>query len=101
MTKFESYWMNNIIGAIELLTDKKEELEILSKTLLEKEVILKSDVERLIGPRPFEEKTPAQAVSDTIHNLKEEDREEQIVEENQVEKEGELGDQDPIGPSSE
>ncbi len=39
--------------AIELLTDKREELNILAQELLEKEVLLKSDVERLIGKRPF------------------------------------------------
>jgi len=38
-----------------LLKEKRRELEILARTLLEKEVILKSDVERLIGPRPVEE----------------------------------------------
>jgi cell division protease FtsH len=43
--------------AQELLKDKRKELEIIAKTLLEKEVILKSDVERLIGQRPFKEKT--------------------------------------------
>ncbi|MDF1864140.1 MAG: ATP-dependent zinc metalloprotease FtsH [Saprospiraceae bacterium] len=37
-----------------LLRDKKEELEILANALLEKEVILKSDLERLIGPRPID-----------------------------------------------
>jgi cell division protease FtsH len=42
-----------------LLKDKKEELEILANALLEREVILKSDVERLIGPRPSEEKERA------------------------------------------
>ncbi len=38
--------------AIELLTTKREELEKLANALLEKEVLLKSDVERLIGERP-------------------------------------------------
>jgi cell division protease FtsH len=37
-----------------LLTKYRNELEILAKQLLEKEVLLKSDVERLIGVRPFE-----------------------------------------------
>ena len=37
-----------------LLTKYRNELEILAKQLLEKEVLLKSDVERLIGARPFE-----------------------------------------------
>jgi len=36
-----------------LLTDKRKELEILATQLLDKEVLLKSDVEKLIGPRPF------------------------------------------------
>lgn len=39
--------------AQKLLTERREELEILAQTLLEKEVLLKSDVERLIGKRPF------------------------------------------------
>jgi len=38
--------------AIQLLTDKSVELESLAKQLLDKEVLLKSDVERLIGMRP-------------------------------------------------
>jgi len=42
--------------AKQLLTERKEELEILAKTLLEKEVLLKSDVEKLIGPRPVDVK---------------------------------------------
>ena len=40
--------------AQKLLTDRREELEKLAKLLLEKEVLLKSDLERLIGPRPFD-----------------------------------------------
>ena len=36
-----------------LLRDKSKELHLLANTLLEKEVLLKSDLERLIGPRPF------------------------------------------------
>ncbi len=39
-----------------LLTEKKDELEKLAKELLEKEVLHQSDVEALIGKRPFEEK---------------------------------------------
>jgi cell division protease FtsH len=40
--------------AKQLLLDKRQELETLASRLLEKEVLLKSDVARLIGPRPFE-----------------------------------------------
>tara|TARA_B100000497_G_C7690323_1_gene419501 strand:- start:1473 stop:3494 length:2022 start_codon:yes stop_codon:yes gene_type:complete len=39
----------------ELLKSKKKELDILAKELLEKEVLIKSDVEKLIGVRPFED----------------------------------------------
>jgi cell division protease FtsH len=38
--------------AQELLTERRDELEKLAQALLEKEVLLKSDVERLIGARP-------------------------------------------------
>ena len=41
---------------LQLLRDKKEAVEILAKELLAKEVLHKSDVEDLIGKRPFEEK---------------------------------------------
>jgi cell division protease FtsH len=41
---------------LNLLTEKKSEVEKLAKELLEKEVLHKSDVETLIGKRPFEEK---------------------------------------------
>ncbi|WP_018613120.1 ATP-dependent zinc metalloprotease FtsH [Segetibacter koreensis] len=39
-----------------LLTEKRREVEILAKELLEKEVLFQSDVEKLIGKRPFEDK---------------------------------------------
>ncbi|MEO1514516.1 MAG: ATP-dependent zinc metalloprotease FtsH [Bacteroidota bacterium] len=40
--------------AQKLLRERRNELEILANALLENEVLLKSDVERLIGARPFE-----------------------------------------------
>jgi cell division protease FtsH len=40
------------LRAQQLLTEKQEQLNLLAKTLLEKEVLLKSDLEKLIGPRP-------------------------------------------------
>lgn len=40
----------------QLLTEKKHEVEVLAKELLEKEVLFQSDVETLIGKRPYEEK---------------------------------------------
>jgi len=41
---------------IALLTEKREQVEILAKELLSKEVLHKSDVEELIGKRPFGDK---------------------------------------------
>lgn len=41
-----------------LLQEKKTEVEKLANALLEKEVLFQSDVEALIGKRPFEEKKP-------------------------------------------
>lgn len=38
-----------------LLEERRDELEKLAQALLEKEVLVKSDVERLIGPRPHSE----------------------------------------------
>tara|TARA_R110000850_G_scaffold118838_5_gene235942 strand:- start:113 stop:631 length:519 start_codon:yes stop_codon:yes gene_type:complete len=43
--------------AIKLLTDKKDKLEIIAQKLLEKEIIFQSDLEGLIGKRPFEKQT--------------------------------------------
>lgn len=39
-----------------LLNDKKEQVEILAEKLLDKEVLFQSDVEALIGRRPYDEK---------------------------------------------
>lgn len=38
----------------ELLTEKKDQVEAIAKELLEKEILFKSDLERLIGNRPYE-----------------------------------------------
>lgn len=40
--------------AKKLLTERRTELEILANRLLDKEVLIKSDVEKLIGPRPYD-----------------------------------------------
>jgi cell division protease FtsH len=44
------------VRTISLLSDKREEVEKLAKKLLEKEVLFQSDVEALIGKRPYEHK---------------------------------------------
>lgn len=41
---------------LQLLRDKKVEVEKLAEALLQKEVLFQADVETLIGKRPFEEK---------------------------------------------
>ncbi|MBL0356272.1 MAG: ATP-dependent zinc metalloprotease FtsH [Chitinophagaceae bacterium] len=48
-----------------LLTEKKGDVELLAKELLKKEVLFKSDVEALIGKRPFEEKKALDVPDDT------------------------------------
>jgi len=63
-----------------LLTQKRGDVEKLAKELLKKEVLFQSDVEALIGKRPFEEKkiledvNPKDAVADdpTTQSLPEE-----------------------------
>jgi AFG3 family protein len=62
------------VRTIKLLTEKKGDVEKLAKELLKKEVLFQSDVEALIGKRPFEEKkvldvaeehaTPAKDIND-------------------------------------
>jgi AFG3 family protein len=44
-----------------MLTKHRNELEIIAKELLEKEIIFQNDLERLIGKRPFEKQTTYQA----------------------------------------
>jgi len=40
-----------------LLTEKKDELKVVAEELLQKEILFKADLERLIGKRPFDQKT--------------------------------------------
>ena len=59
--KLIDYEVRHLIDAAydrtkKLLIDKKEEVEKLANALLEKEVLFQSDVEALIGKRPYEEK---------------------------------------------
>jgi AFG3 family protein len=41
----------------QLLTDKREGLEKLAAKLLEKEILFQSDLEEILGKRPFETRT--------------------------------------------
>jgi cell division protease FtsH len=65
---------------LKLLTEKKADVEKLAKELLVKEVLFKSDLENLIGKRPFEEKkiidiepeaTQSQSPDTNEHNTEE------------------------------
>lgn len=66
-----------------LLQGKKKELEILAKELLEKEMLYQSDLEKLIGKRPFDTKTTyeeyttpdAEVVDDVIESESDSDSE--------------------------
>ncbi len=49
---------------IQLLTEKKAQVETIALELLSKEIIFKQDIERLIGNRPFEEGEVAQQVAE-------------------------------------
>ncbi|WP_286756670.1 MULTISPECIES: ATP-dependent zinc metalloprotease FtsH [Roseivirga] len=49
----------------QLLLEKKKELEILAKELLDKEILFQSDLEGLIGKRPFEKETTYQAYTNS------------------------------------
>lgn len=51
-----------------LLTEKRGDVEKLARELLEKEVLYQSDVEALIGKRPFEEKRPLEDEDNLIQN---------------------------------
>lgn len=50
---------------IKLLTEKKDDVEKLAKELLKKEVLFSSDLEVLIGKRPFQEKKVLDVKDDT------------------------------------
>lgn len=45
----------------QLLIDKREQLEVVAQKLLEKEIIFQSDLEQLLGKRPFAHETTYQA----------------------------------------
>ncbi len=48
------------VRAQQLLSDKRKELDALANLLLEKEVLFKDDLERLIGKRPFDKEAPTE-----------------------------------------
>jgi len=64
---------------LKLLTDKKEQVEILAKELLEKEIIFQSDLEKLIGKRPFDNQTTYEAFTNNTEVEEEEEKEDEVV----------------------
>ncbi|HRG36792.1 MAG TPA: AAA family ATPase, partial [Chitinophagales bacterium] len=48
---------------LNLLTEKREQLNTIAKSLLEKEILFKSDLEELIGKRSFDEEPLPVAIS--------------------------------------
>ncbi|RPA66676.1 ATP-dependent zinc metalloprotease FtsH [Cyclobacteriaceae bacterium YHN15] len=50
----------------DLLNTKRKELEILAKELLEKEILFQSDLEKLIGKRPFAKETTYEAFTKKV-----------------------------------
>lgn len=59
---------------LELLKDKKEELEIIAQTLLEKEIIFQSDLVKLIGERPFDKPTTYETYTRSEEELPKEEK---------------------------
>jgi AFG3 family protein len=51
-----------------LLTEKREQVEKLAEALLDKEVLFQSDVEKLIGKRPFGERKTLDVDDDSDHH---------------------------------
>ncbi|WP_462252172.1 ATP-dependent zinc metalloprotease FtsH [Ekhidna sp.] len=57
-----------------LLLSKKNELEILAQELLKREIIFQSDLEELIGKRPFKTQTTYDAFTNGTSDAEEEDK---------------------------
>jgi cell division protease FtsH len=56
---------------LDLLRERSSELETLAQELLQKEILFQSDLERLIGKRPFAKETTYQAFTNKKEELKE------------------------------
>jgi AFG3 family protein len=62
---------NAYIKTKELLVEKKDQVEKLAEALLDKEVLFQSDVENLIGKRPYGEKKLLDVDGDPTHGAEE------------------------------
>jgi len=67
---------------VDLINDKKDKLEILAQELLKKEILFQSDLEELIGKRPFDDMTTYDSFVNGETEKKTEDIEVEVVEEN-------------------
>lgn len=65
----------------DLLSEKKDELEILAKELLDKEILFQSDLEKLIGKRPFDHPTNYEAYTNGEQKDSSDSESEEITEE--------------------
>lgn len=84
----------------DLLTEKKNELELVAKELLEKEIIFQQDLERLIGERPFQKETTYQAfTSGSMERDVEEAR--KAIDAKETAKSEKVEETEPKGPESE
>ncbi|MCB9246763.1 MAG: ATP-dependent metallopeptidase FtsH/Yme1/Tma family protein [Flavobacteriales bacterium] len=70
-----------------LIEEKRDELEILAKELLEKEILFQTDLERLIGKRPFDHKTTYESFVNGDDEPTTEEQEEKRSEESTTETE--------------
>lgn len=69
------------LRAIDLLKEKESELHLLAKELLDKEVLFKSDLERLIGKRPVGYDAPMEYISWEEDREKEDSKKESLSDE--------------------
>ena len=56
---------------LELLTEKKDDVEKVAQELLEKEIIFKDDIERLIGKRVYDEEKEVVDTPVEVHSIDE------------------------------
>lgn len=64
----------------DLLLEKREQLEILAQELLDKEIIFQSDLEKLIGKRPFDHPTTYEAFTNGKAKQEEQEEKEEFTE---------------------
>ena len=82
-----------------LLSEKREALEVLAKELLEKEILFQSDLEKLIGKRPHERETSYQAYINRRSNEEAAIHEEAVKEHDAEEKAEALAETKDVTPS--